>query len=61
MEQVQHIYNNIRDNNEIAIVERYGNKAKCYTNFLTGKNIFRFFFLFFYFILNQLIIFLFKH
>jgi len=44
MEQVQHIYNNIRDNNEIAIIESYGNKAKCYTTFLTGKNMFRFLF-----------------
>jgi len=44
MEQVQHIYNNIRDNNEITIVERYGNKAKCYTFFLTGKIVFRFLF-----------------
>jgi len=42
MEQIQHIYNNIRDDNEIAIVERYGYKAKCYTIFLIGKNIFRF-------------------
>jgi len=37
MEQLQHIYNNIRDNNEIAIVEKYGSKAKHYTAVLTSK------------------------
>ncbi|XP_071569979.1 uncharacterized protein [Temnothorax nylanderi] len=31
MEQVQHIYNDLRDNNEIAIVERYASNAKHYT------------------------------
>ncbi|XP_036146411.1 uncharacterized protein LOC118644160 [Monomorium pharaonis] len=31
MEQVQFIYDDLKDNNEIAIFERYGNIAKCYT------------------------------
>ncbi|XP_077269420.1 uncharacterized protein LOC143901206 [Temnothorax americanus] len=35
MEQVQHIYNDLRDNNEIAIVERYASNAKHYTAGLT--------------------------
>ncbi|XP_024882874.1 uncharacterized protein LOC112461737 [Temnothorax curvispinosus] len=35
MEQVQHIYNDLRDNNEIAIVEKYGSIAKHYTTGLT--------------------------
>ncbi|XP_067209635.1 odorant receptor 30a-like isoform X2 [Linepithema humile] len=35
MEQLQHIYGNLRNNNEIAIVERYGNYAKRYTAALT--------------------------
>ncbi|KAL6268528.1 hypothetical protein P5V15_001661 [Pogonomyrmex californicus] len=34
MEQIQHIYKNLRDNNEIAIVERYGSNAKHYTRYL---------------------------
>ncbi|XP_070522372.1 odorant receptor 30a-like [Cardiocondyla obscurior] len=29
--QLHHIYNDLNDNGEIAIVERYGNNAKCYT------------------------------
>jgi len=37
MEQLQHIYNNIRDNNEIAIVEKYGSEAKYYTAVLISK------------------------
>ncbi|XP_067209642.1 uncharacterized protein [Linepithema humile] len=36
MEQLQHIYGNLRDNNEIAIVERYGNYAKRYTAVLAS-------------------------
>ncbi|XP_067209664.1 uncharacterized protein [Linepithema humile] len=36
MEQLQHIYGNLRNNNEIAIVERYGNYAKRYTAALTS-------------------------
>lgn len=40
MEQIQHVYSNIRDNNEIAIIERYGSKAKRYTAVLTGKTSF---------------------
>ncbi|XP_071646918.1 uncharacterized protein [Temnothorax longispinosus] len=35
MEQIQHIYNDLRDNNEIAIVERYASNAKHYTAGLT--------------------------
>jgi len=37
MEQIQHIYNGLRDSNEIAIVEKYGNNAKQYTAGLTSK------------------------
>jgi len=37
MEQVQHIYNDLRDNDEIAIVEKYGGYAKQYTTGLTSK------------------------
>ncbi|XP_067209639.1 uncharacterized protein [Linepithema humile] len=40
MEQLQHIYGNLRDNNEIAIVERYGNYAKRYTAVLAMVIIF---------------------
>ncbi|XP_011696366.1 PREDICTED: uncharacterized protein LOC105455026 [Wasmannia auropunctata] len=40
MEQVQYIYNNIKDNNEIAIVERYGNKAKHYTTVIATAFLF---------------------
>ncbi|XP_028048237.1 uncharacterized protein LOC114254955 isoform X1 [Monomorium pharaonis] len=43
MDQVQHIYNDVIDNNEIAIVEKYGNKAKKYTVVLIGKHYFLFF------------------
>lgn len=31
MEQLQHIYNDLRDNNELDIVEKYGNIGKYYT------------------------------
>jgi len=37
MEQIQYIYNDLRDTNEIAIVEKYGNNAKQYTAGLTSK------------------------
>ncbi|XP_070522374.1 uncharacterized protein [Cardiocondyla obscurior] len=33
--QLHHIYNDLRDKNEIAIIERYGSKANCYTASLT--------------------------
>ncbi|XP_067209658.1 odorant receptor 22c-like [Linepithema humile] len=35
MEQLQHMYDNLKDNKEIAIVEKYGNNAKRYTIILT--------------------------
>ncbi|XP_071646922.1 uncharacterized protein [Temnothorax longispinosus] len=35
IEQIQHIYNDLRNNNEFDIVERYGNNAKYYTAILT--------------------------
>ncbi|XP_029175173.1 uncharacterized protein LOC114943669 [Nylanderia fulva] len=35
MEQLQCIYNDLKDNNEIAIIERYGRNAKYYTVTLT--------------------------
>jgi len=31
LEQLQHIYNEIKDENEIAIIEKYGSNAKRYT------------------------------
>lgn len=37
MEQIQQIYNDLRDNNEFDIIERYGNIAKYYTSGLTCK------------------------
>ncbi|XP_067209649.1 odorant receptor 49b-like isoform X1 [Linepithema humile] len=40
MEQLHHVYGNLRNNNEIAIVERYGNYAKRYTAVLTMVIIF---------------------
>jgi len=30
MDQIQHIYNDLRDNNGIAIIDKYGNNAKQY-------------------------------
>lgn len=40
MEQLQHIYNDIKDNNEIAIICKYGDIAKLYTTALTSKTTF---------------------
>lgn len=37
MEQLQRIYDNLKDDAEIAIIERYGNNAKYYTITLTSK------------------------
>jgi len=31
LEQLQDVYNKLKDENEIAIIEKYGSKAKCYT------------------------------
>ncbi|XP_024888155.1 uncharacterized protein LOC112465028, partial [Temnothorax curvispinosus] len=31
LEQLQDVYNELRDEKEIAIIEKYGSKAKCYT------------------------------
>lgn len=46
MEQIQHIYNDLRDSNEIAIVEKYGGDGKKYTAGLTSKTTsFAFYFL----------------
>jgi len=39
MEQLQHICTDLRDN-EIAIIEKYGNSAKDYTIKFTSKIIF---------------------
>ncbi|XP_070159592.1 uncharacterized protein [Polyergus mexicanus] len=35
MEQLQRIYDDLEDSNEIAIIEKYGRYAKCYTAILT--------------------------
>ncbi|XP_067209651.1 odorant receptor 49b-like isoform X2 [Linepithema humile] len=40
MEQLHHVYGNLRNNNEIAIVERYGNYAKRYTAVLTSVQLY---------------------
>jgi len=40
MEQLQHIYDDLNDNNEIAIIDSYGNSAKHYTTMLTSRTIF---------------------
>lgn len=40
MEQLQNIYDNIKDNNEFVIMEKYGNNAKHYTIVLISKKIF---------------------
>jgi len=40
MEQLQHIYNDLEDNNEIAIIDRYGDNAKRYTTAFTSKTTF---------------------
>jgi len=41
LEQLQHVCDRLRNANEIAIIERYGYSAKCYTiTLLTGKLIF---------------------
>lgn len=37
MEQLKQICNDLKDNNEIAIIEKYGNYAKRYTIRLTRK------------------------
>lgn len=37
MEQFQHIYENLKDYREIAIVEKYGQNAKRFTAALTSK------------------------
>jgi len=46
MEQIQRIFNDLKDSNEIAIIERYGRNAKYYTATLTSNiaffNFFRF-------------------
>lgn len=45
MEQFQYIYNNIKDNNEFVIIEKYGNNAKHFTIALISKKIFLLWFL----------------
>jgi len=39
MDQIQYVYNDLRDNNEIAVIDKYGNNAKQYTARLTSKEI----------------------
>lgn len=48
MEQFQYIYNNIEDNNEFVIIEKYGNNAKHFTIVLISKKIFPFRFLLYF-------------
>jgi len=35
--QLQHIYDKLKDEKEIAIIKKYGYNVKCYTAALTGK------------------------
>jgi len=46
MEQLQRIYDDLKDNNEIAIIDRYGDNAKHYTTIFTSRTIFLFLFRF---------------
>jgi len=39
MEQLQHMCDNLKDSNEIAIMDKYGNNAKRYTIILTSKTL----------------------
>jgi len=39
LEQLQRIYNKLKNENEIAIIEKYSYFAKCYTIVLVGKYI----------------------
>jgi hypothetical protein len=39
LEGLQNIYNDLIDNSEIAIVERYGNNTKRYTSMIISKKI----------------------
>jgi len=55
MDQLQYTYNDLKDNNEIAIVERYEDNAKCYTTMLTSKTIpFIFIFIYLFYVWNIL-------
>jgi len=40
--QLQHIYKQLKDKNELAIIEEYSGNAKRYTITLTSKTIFKF-------------------
>lgn len=44
LEQLQHIYNELRDENEFAIIEEYGCSIKRFTNLLTGNAILVYFY-----------------
>lgn len=50
MKQLQCIYDDLKDNNEITIIERYGNNARRYTATLTRKK--KFFLYLFIFIID---------
>jgi len=39
MDQIQHVYNDLRDSNELGIINKYGNNAKQYTAVLTSKEL----------------------
>jgi len=42
LRQLQHISNELKEEKEIAIMEKYGWNARCYTNILTCKIIFQY-------------------
>jgi len=43
MDHIQHVYNDLRDSNEIAIINKYGNNAKQCTVVFTSKEVKHFF------------------
>lgn len=43
LDQIQYNYNELKDKNEVAIIESYGYKAKRYTAMLTCKILITFF------------------
>lgn len=43
--KLQHVCNELKDKNEIAIIEKYGYIARCYTAGLIGRIIFLYFYM----------------
>jgi len=51
--KLQYICNELKDENEIAIIEKYGYIAKRYTIALMGKIIFSYFYMQLHFLFNM--------